>query len=265
MALHLIIDCIGIAVLAGLVYGIFGGGSGLIMTPGFYYVLRHFSLTQAYQMQMAIATTAFATGVIGIASVRAQFKHHNIDMSVVKSTYLGVGIGTLAAVSLLNVVPSMLLKHIFGVVVIIVAFWLGFYKQHNDTKSWSLTGFIHQLRCFVIGLLWFLLGIAVFTVPYLHKCGLDMRRSVGCATFTGVIFSLIAGILLMTTGIVHTGVSLTHVGFVNVLLFAIVLIPSAWAASWGAHLSHKLPQQHLRLIYSGLIGLVGLLMLICTG
>ena len=262
MVLHLIIDCVGIAVLAGLVYGIFGGGSGLIMTPGFYYVLRHFDLTQSHQMQMAIATTAFSTGVIGIASVRAQFKRHNIDMNVVKSTCLGFGIGTLIAVSLLNVVPSILLKHIFGVVVILVALWLGFYKQDNDKKLWSLKGVIHQIRCTLIGILWFLLGIAVFTVPYLHKCGLDMRRSVGCGTFSGVIFSLIAGILLMTTGIAHTGVSVTHIGFVNLVLFGIVLIPSALTASWGAHLSHKLPQKHLRLIYSGLIGLVGLLMLI---
>ena len=39
----LIIEGALFAVAAGLVYGIFGGGSGLFLMPGFYVLLRHFS------------------------------------------------------------------------------------------------------------------------------------------------------------------------------------------------------------------------------
>ena len=110
MELQLLIDCILVALGAGLIYGIFGGGSGLIMTPGFYYVLRHFSLTQSHQMQIAIATTAFTTGLLGMAAVREQKRKNNIDIPVAKSVALGIGIGTIVAVLLLNVIPSEFLK-----------------------------------------------------------------------------------------------------------------------------------------------------------
>ncbi|MCD6055496.1 MAG: putative rane spanning protein [Gammaproteobacteria bacterium] len=262
MALQLILDCILVAVGAGLVYGIFGGGSGLIMMPGFYYVLSHFSLTETYQMQTAVGTTALASGFLGIAAVRVQWKLDNIDFQVVKSIAPGIAIGTVTAVLLLNIIPSYLLKPLFGGVVIIVGIWLFFYKKEKDTRHWKMQGSRHRIMCFLIGLLWFLLGIGIFTVPYLHKCGLEMRRAVGCATFTTTVFSLTTGMLLMATGAFHTGASVTHLGFVNFLLVLIVVFPSALAAGYGSILSHKIPQQHLRIIYSILIGLVGALMLL---
>lgn len=113
----------------------------------------------------------------------------------------------------------------------------------------------------IIGLLWFLLGIAVFTVPYLHKCGVDLRRAIGCATLTSTVFSAIAASLLMVTGLFKVGISGNHIGFVNIPLSIIALIPSALAAHWGSKLSVKLPKFHLKIVYAGLLCVVGVLML----
>lgn len=40
-----ILECLLIGSFAGLIYGIFGGGSRLVLVPGFYYILRHFTMT----------------------------------------------------------------------------------------------------------------------------------------------------------------------------------------------------------------------------
>ncbi len=261
--LLLIIDCVALGISAGLIYGIFGGGSGLIMTPGFYYVLRHFQFisVQDYRMQIAIATTATASALLGISATRIQWKSRNIDFSAFKKIVPGLLVGTLLAITLLNIIPSAYLKKLFGGVVIAVALWLGFYRQEQDTKVWSLSSFYNRIATTLIGLLWFLLGIAVFTVPYLHKCGIDLRRSIGSSTLTSTVFSATAAILLITTGVFQIGLSTRYLGYVSLPLLAIVVIPSAIAAHWGSKLSVKLPKRYLKIIYAGLLCVVGILML----
>jgi len=258
----LIIECILLGISAGLVYGIFGGGSGLIMTPGFYYVLRHFSLIHDFRMQMAIATTATASALLGISATRVQWKHENIDFAVFKKIVPGILVGTLAAIVLLNLIPSEYLKHLFGIVVIGVAVWLGFYRQERDKKKWSLEVLYNHFLTTIIGLLWFLFGISVFIVPYLHKCGIDLRRAIGSATLTSTIFSAIAGILLIITGLFQIGSSNSHFGFLSIPLLAIAVIPSAIAAHWGSRLSVKLPKKYLKIVYAVLLCTVGVLMLL---
>lgn len=258
----LITECVAIAFGAGLIYGLFGSGSGLIMAPGYYYLARHFSLTQDHRMQVAIATTAAASAVIGLFSARVQWKADNIDFSLVRQLIPGLTAGTLTAVLLLNVIPSDFLKHLFGIVVILVSLWLWFYNQENDQKSWSIKGSLNHIRTFVIGLLWFLLGIALFTVPYLHKTGISMRRAIGCASITGSIFSAFATLLLMFTGYFHVKASLTHIGYVNLILLGVSLVPSAYAGVLGSKLSHQLPAHVMKMVYAGVICLVGILMLV---
>lgn len=259
--LPLVIDCILLSFAAGLVYGIFGSGSGLIMAPGYYYVARHFNITQDHRMQVAIATTAAASAIIGLFAARVQFNANNIDFSIIKKLVPGLTIGTFIAVALLNVVPSDFLKHLFGIVVILVSFWLWFYNQEKDLKQWSLNGIDNHIKTTVMGLLWFLLGIALFTVPYLHKAGISLRRAIGCASSVGSIFSALAAILLMITGYFSVGISITHVGYVNLLMLAASVIPSAAAGMIGTKLSHKLPPDLMKRVYAVLICFVGALML----
>ena len=257
----LIIFCIMVGLGAGLVYGVFGGGSGLIMMPGFYYILHHFALAHNYKMQIAIATTAAASALLGISATWVQWRNQYIDFFAFKKIAPGLLIGTLSAIVLLNIIPSTLLKRLFGIVVILVALWLSCYHQERDKHVWSLSSFKNRILSTVIGLLWFLLGIAVFTVPYLHKCGLDLRRAIGCATLTSSVFSLVAAILLMITGLFQVGFSWSYVGFVNLPLLALAVVPSTLAGYFGSKLSIKLPRSQLKYIYVVLVGIVGFLML----
>ena len=258
----LILDCIAISVVAGLVYGIFGGGSGLIMMPGFYYLLSHFALSVGYQMQVAIATTAAVSVLLGISATRVQWRNHLIDFDVFKKIAPGLLTGTLLAIGLLSIIRSIYLKRLFGFFVILVAVWLGCYRPKKDKKIWSLSSSYNHILSTIIGLLWFLLGIAVFTVPYLYKCGIDLRRSIGCATLTSTVFSGIAAVLLILTGLFQVGFSNEHIGFVNLPLSALTVIPSAIAAHFGSKISVKLSKSHLKIIYVVLLHTVGFSMLL---
>jgi uncharacterized membrane protein YfcA len=257
-----LLECIIIAFGAGLVFGIFGSGSGLIMMPGYYYVLRHFSLASSHQMQIAVATTAAVSAVLGVFSSRQQYQNGNIDFSLSKKMLLGLTLGTLTAVLCLNIIPSAVLKKLFGIVVILVAIWLISYKAENDHRRWTLNGIHNHIRCFIIAWLWFMLGVAVFLVPYLHKCGITMRRAIGSASFISSTFCVLAAILLISSGSFLFGIHGNQIGFVNTWIFFISLIPSAIAGTLGAKLSVRIPQHQLKTIYAGLILVVGLLMII---
>ena len=259
--LHIILECIAIAFGAGLVYGVFGGGSGLIMMPGYYYLMRHFSLVTSHQMQVAVGTTALTSGILGSVAAYKQYKSGHVNFGLVKKMAPGILIGTVLAIFLLNIVPSHFLKKLFGVVVILVAAWLLMYRMEKDLKHWSLDGTWNLIRSTVIGLLWFLLGVAVFNVPYLHKCQIQIREAVGSATFMGGFFSFLAGLMLMVGGYFTVGASSNHIGYVNLLLCAISIIPSALAAFIGASISVRLPQKIMKIVYSCLIFVVGALML----
>ena len=261
VTISIIVEGCLFAFAAGLVYGIFGGGSGLFLMPGFYFLLRHFPNGSVDTMQVAIATTAATSALLGIMPTLVQLKQKHLDFSVVKKVFFGVLTGTIVAVILLNFIPSAFLKKLFGIAVILVAFWFWFYNQAKDKKSWQLKGFPNYVWTSVIGLLWFLLGIAVFTVPYLHKCGIEMRRSVGSGTFVSTIFSLIAAILLLGSGIPKMGISTHHLGYINLTLLFIALIPSVIAAYVGAKVSVNLPQKYLKKVYACLILVIGIIML----
>lgn len=262
MSYELIFECIALAVGAGLIYGIFGGGSGLVLMPGFYYVVRHFDLAVDHRMQIAIATTAAVSAFMGTLSIRVQWQAGNIDAAVIKRVLPGITVGMLAAVWLLNIIPSDILKHVFGFVVILVAAWLWIYNQDKDLKSWSLQGIKNQFYSFLIGLLWFLLGIAVFTVPYLHKCRVNMHHAVGSATLISTVLSVSGGILLMLTGSYVIGVSKTHIGYVNLVLLVSAVIPGILAGYFGSKISTKIEKKRLKKYYAGLIFVVGALMII---
>ncbi len=257
----LILDCLLIGATSGIIYGLFGSGGGIVMIPGYIYALRHFSLADHYQMQIAIATTATTCAVIAASAAKAHYKAGNVDMKTVKRLIPGLLIGTVLAIALLNVIPSVFLKHLFAIAVIFISIWLCFYKAEKDKNKWSLDSKFNHFKCFVMGLLWFLLGIAVFTVPYLLKNGTDLRKAVGSATVISAIFSTIAGVLLITTGAFTAGISWSHLGYFNLPLSISTLISSIIVAYYTSKLSHHIPRPVLKYSYAGLVLLVGILML----
>ena len=259
--LDIIMECIIIAFTAGLIFGIFGGGSGLIMMPGYYYLMRHFSLVATHQMQVAVGTTAITSSILGAFAAYQQYRSGHFDSTLLKRMAPGLLVGTALAVILLNIIPSHTLKKLFGIVVILVSIWLIIYNVDKDTKHWSLTSLWNHIRTTCMGVLWFLLGVAVFNVPYLHKCKVDMRRAVGSATFISATFSFIAGVLLMISGYFTVGFSHSHIGYVNTLLCLVSIIPSSIASIIGAKISVKLSKEKMKIIYSLLIFTVGSLML----
>jgi uncharacterized protein len=250
------------SIFAGLIYGVFGGGSGLFLMPAYYFALHSINFNSSITMQMAIATTAISTPFIALPALIYQYKNNMIDVFIVKKTFIGLLLGSSLAVTFLNFIPSTILKLIFGYFVVMVSIWLIFYKQDKDIKSWSLTGLKNLLSTTSIGFLWFSLGVAVFTVPYLLKCKINIHKAIGTATFIGSLFGLIVGLMFIVTGYLSIGMSYNHIGFVNTTFLYITIPPGMLCALIGSKISNRLPKDKLKYIYAALVFIVGLLMIL---
>lgn len=254
------VECVIIGGVAGLVYGVFGSGAGLVMVPGFYFLLRHFSEVEVYQMQAAIGTSAMAATLLGLSAAYMQWRRGHVKAAIIKMMLPGLVVGSLVAIGLLNIISSSGLKHIFSVLIILVAFWFWRYNQESDKTKWSLTSTFHHFLTFLQGLWWFLLGVPVFTVPYLCKCGVDLRRAIGCSTFIGVVLSLIGVVLLIITGMLHFRHVHGQLGFVNIFIVAFTLFPSVIMATVGVKIGGKIPNTYLQKMYAVLVFVVGVIM-----
>jgi uncharacterized membrane protein YfcA len=246
----------------GLVFGIFGGGSGLILMPGFYFLMSYFPTANNVKMQVAIATTAAASAALGFFATYIQHKRGHLDRKLIKDIFWGLTLGAVAAVLLLNIIPSYFLKHLFAIMVLLLAIWMWFYRQEKDKRVWHFGKLGRFLATMSIGLFWYLLGIGVFMVPYLHKCGIDIRRAVGCATLYSTFLSGLVAMLLMLSGTIHIGSSAQHIGFLNLPLFLITLLPCVLGGYLGAQMGVRIPQYFLKKTYAGLMLVVGILMLV---
>lgn len=263
--IQLIFDTILVGIGAGAIYGIFGGGSGLIMMPGFYYLLRHMGVHADIKMQVAVATCAASSCLLGISASRLQWVKGYVDGAVFKKLVPGIFTGTVVAVALLNFMPSHLLKPIFGVVVILVGFWMWRYKQESG-KIWSLGAIKNYICTTLIGFLWFSLGVAVFTVPYLYKTGIDLKKAVGTTTVISTVFSGVAALLFIISGLMRLGFHHDFtLGYVNGFLMLVSVIPSAISAYLGAQFSQRLPRAKIKIFYAAIIVIVGSLMLFVQG
>ncbi len=254
-------ECVVIGSVAGLIYGVFGGGSGLALVPGFYYLLRHFTLIDVFQMQVAIASCGATAMLLGISAVYLHWRQGNIRVDLIKRMLPGLFIGSVVAIALLNVMASSVVKHIFSVVVILLGVWFWQYQQETDRAKWSLLSAYHHFLTFLQGLLWFLMGIPVFTVPYLSKCDVPLRAAIGCGAFFGVSLSITGALMFIVTGWTRFEHVPGQLGFINLYLVSFTVLPSAIMAGLGVKLGGAIPQMHLQKLYAGLVLIVGVVML----
>ncbi|MBC7288561.1 MAG: sulfite exporter TauE/SafE family protein [Armatimonadetes bacterium] len=115
--------CVAIGLVAGIAAGLLGIGGGVIMVP-----IIH--LLFGRTMQVAVGTSAAVIVVSSIAAVARHIGFGNVDWAIAA----GLGIGSVAGAYLLGapmaeVVPSDLLRRIFGVVMCLFGLQMvGFFQ-----------------------------------------------------------------------------------------------------------------------------------------
>ena len=112
---------IGVGAVAGLIAGLLGVGGGTIIVPALIFLFE-FSDTNTNQIiQMSVATSMACIVITSISSTYAHHQKNGVMWNLVKSIGMGIPLGALLGVVLVNLISGFLLK----ILIVIFMIYIG--------------------------------------------------------------------------------------------------------------------------------------------
>ena len=239
-----------IGIVAGFASGLLGVGGGFLMVPLQYFLLTSSGVNPDLAMMVSLGSSLAI--IIPTASSGA-YEHQKKNRDIVRpGMLLGVfGIfGSFCGGLLANVVPSDILRFIFGILLFIVAvdMLVGFKREGNGTRV-PFTKF----TAMAFG--------GVFAVPLLSILfGFTLREAIGTSSIFiaitaigGVISYIISGY-----GVNPIPYSLGYVSLVNWFAILVFSVPMARI---GAKSAYKLPEKRLKHVFAIILFYMGIKMM----
>jgi uncharacterized membrane protein YfcA len=267
----LVLDILPILVATGAVVGftaaLLGVGGGFIMVPVMYWAMSSAGVPEDIALR-----TAFGTSLLVILPtvMSSSWRHHKAEAVVWKvSLVLGPlgAVGALVGSTIASYVPCGPLKIGFGVFVLLIALRMGVgikTQAAADTEPPApprsqlvVLGLVMGVICGMTGL-----GGGALMVPALVLLfQFPMRRAVATSS-AAIIFTAIGG----TIGYVVNGLEVAgrlpySIGYVNLAIFAALVVTSVPMAQLGARAAHSIDASKLRLLFVVLMVYVGLRMM----
>lgn len=182
-----------IGFVASFLSTLLGGGAGLIATPAFFYIIVH-TYGADSAMQVALATCCGMSVCLSLVAAYKHARKGNINMGELKYYLAALAIGAVIGGVIVKHIDTVLLKHIFSVILIFSGIWM---ILHNDSKIVKLPAKIAYPVCSFCGVLSVLATSTTFVTMFFIKIGVDINKAVSIASVCVVISSSIATFMLV--------------------------------------------------------------------
>lgn len=262
--LTLLIICAIAGGIGGLLQGMVGVGTGVIVIPLLTWLLPHYGVPVGLAIHVALATSMAAIVISSAAAALNHHRHQNICWGVFNKLLVYGIVGSAIGAFLASYLPARMLEVIFAVFMFYVAFkMLAKHKISENSAVKALThkslgggGFLIGVSASIVGI-----GGGLFMVPFLRSKNLEMRQAVGTATIVGLPVAVIGSITYVITGLssIHQPMLL---GYLHWPAFIAISSIGVIFAAWGAQLSKRVNPVLLQRIFAICIIAVGIKMLI---
>ena len=249
---------------AGFAAGLLGIGGGVIFTPVLLYYFRSVGVAESVLAELTIGSGLFCTLVTALASTY----HHYREASVALRVALVVGGFSAVAVFLIvrfvTTQPwysSTVLELIFGVLLLWVAGRMVWATPSEEEEQAARENGRRQNLLLLAGTGLTAGGIAaavgvgggIVLVPaYRNILRIPMRLTVGTSSAT-IVFISLAGVLnYMLMGWGAPELPASAFGYVDAGRAALLALPSALSAQWGAAVAHRVNTRYLRWTFAAL-------------
>lgn len=243
--------------------GLLGVGGGIIIVPILYHLLTGFEVDASLAMPLAVGTSLSTIVFTSLVSARKHYAKGGVDMQLVRSWWPALLLGVVLGSLLPNVLDGVLVKQVFGVMLILVAVHMLLGSFYSLQLTEQLPGrFLSQVLAMLIGGFSALLGIGggTLVVPTLSSFGVVIHRAVSTAALFGVLISIPATLVYIVNGWNVPGLPDFSSGYVNWLAF-VILVPMTMAfAPLGVKLAYRLNVAQLKRAFAVFLCVVGIKM-----
>jgi len=247
---------------AGFAAGLLGVGGGLIIVPVLFFIFAAQGHESQYLMQMALATSLATIVFTSISSTRAHHKKQAVLWPVVFLLTPGIILGAWIGGLFASTINSEYLKAFFSVFEFAVAINLLLKKQpaqHNTRikKTVAAAGGT------VIGFVSTIVGIGggTMTVPFLHWFNISMRNAVATSAACGFPIALIGTLSYIYASYQLPLNSPYAIGYLQLDALLFIAGTSFLFAPLGAKVAHSISEKSLRLSFSFILFILGVIML----
>ncbi len=247
--------------LAGLLAGLLGIGGGVILVPLFLWLFPLAGVSDSLVVHMAFGTSLAIIIPTSLSSTLGHRKRGNVDWHMVAHLALGGIIGALFGSTAAAYVPGQSLKAVFGLLQIVIALKLLFFHPYLPPER---TDQPPGRQLLLVGLAggcfsaFFGVGGGVVAVPLmLIVLQLPIHLAVGNSSALIVVSSFAATIGYIFYGLQQPETAPFSLGYVNILVAAVVAPLSMIFARFGVRLASKISQERMIKVFAVLLIIIG--------
>lgn len=250
--LYLFIGALAVAgYLAGFLAGLFGVGGGAIIVPVLYQMLGLIGVDEAVKMHLAVGTSL---AIIVPTSLQSFAKHRMrgvVDLKLLKSLSWSVPAGVICAAVIAAYISGASLRILFAIVALMIAMKLLFAKESWRVGN-KLPGPVgRSVIGWLMGFFSTFMGVGggVLNNTFMTLYGRPMHEAVATSAGVGVLISVPGVIGYLWAGWGADGLPPFSLGFINLLMVAMVIPVSLMAAPIGVKMAHGLSRRQLEITF----------------
>jgi uncharacterized protein len=240
--------------LAGFCAGLLGIGGGVILVPLFLWCFPLAGFAPEGLVHAAIGTSLGVILPTACSSALAHRKHGNVNWHHVLFLAMGGATGAICGATLAAHLPGERLKGLFGLMLILVGLKMFIAKHHLPPERETSVPIRSLLLVGLCGggfSAFFGIGGGVITVPLMVLAlQLPIHLAVGNASALIVVSSTFGAASYIFHGWGRPGLADFSLGYVNLLVVALVVPTSVVCARLGVRVARRVPHDKLSMIFA---------------
>jgi uncharacterized protein len=247
-----------VGAVTGFLSGLFGVGGGIIRIPVFLRLLPLFGVAHPVVMHVAVGTSIALVLPAAMAATRKQIALGNLDLSFYRTWAIGIFAGALIGNLLLPHVSTEILTVVFTIFILTVAVYEGFFKGRVTIGKELPSGATKLAIATSVGCVAALTGTAggTVTTPILQAFGARIAAAVATSSATGLVTGSVGTIGAIWAGWQAHGLPSLCLGYVDLIIFAVMLPTTMLAAPLGVRMGQILSEAWLRLAFAVMLFII---------
>jgi uncharacterized membrane protein YfcA len=253
-----LIAYVAVGAAAGMLAGLLGVGGGVVVVPCLAFAFSAQGMADRFVMPLALGTSLAAIVFTAAASVRVHHGRVAVRWPAVRALAPGLVLGAFGGAWGATRLSSATLTVVVAGFLWVVATSLVVEPSPQPVRELpgaAPLAVVGAMIGFVSGVVG--IGGGTLSVPYLLRHRVPIHQAIGTAAAAGLPIAAAGAVGYAVSGFWLNGLPSQSLGFIHVPALAGVSAASVVTAPLGARLAHRLPTDRLKIVFAGLLYVVG--------